>query len=155
MFQDFRKFAMRGNVVDMAVGIIIGAAFGSIVNSLVSDVILPPIGLLLGRVDFSNLYLLLREGVPAGPYGSLADAQAAGAVSINYGVFVNSVLSFLIVAFAVFLLIRSVNRLQAQSEQPPKPPASKECPSCREQISIQARRCPHCTSQLEGAPAAA
>jgi large conductance mechanosensitive channel len=155
MLQDFRKFAMRGNVVDMAVGIILGAAFGSIVNSLVSDVILPPIGLLLGRVDFSNLYLLLREGVPAGPYGSLADAQAAGAVSINFGLFINSVLSFLIVALAVFLLIRSINRLQAEGEQPPKPPASKECPYCREQISIQARRCPHCTSQLEAAPEAA
>jgi large conductance mechanosensitive channel len=155
MLKDFRKFAMRGNVVDMAVGIIMGAAFGSIVNSLVSDVILPPIGMLLGRVDFSNLYLLLREGATAGPYGSLAEAQAAGAVSVNYGVFLNSVLSFLIVAFAVFLLIRGVNRLQSEGEAPPKPPASKECPYCREQISAQARRCPHCTSQLEGAPAAA
>ena len=153
MLKDFRKFAMRGNVVDMAVGIILGAAFGSIVNSLVTDVILPPIGLLLGRVDFSNLYVLLREGETAGPYGSLADARAAGAVSINYGVFINAVISFLIVAFAVFLLIRSINKLQSEQQAPAAEPTGKECPFCSMQISVKARRCPYCTSQLEGAAA--
>ena len=153
MLKDFRKFAMRGNVVDMAVGIILGAAFGSIINSLVSDVLLPPIGLLLGRVDFSNLYVLLREGEIAGPYGSLADAQAAGAVSINYGAFLNAVISFLIVAFAVFLLIRSINKLQSEQQAPAAEPTSEECPFCSMQISVKARRCPYCTSQLEGAGA--
>ncbi len=155
MLDDFRKFAMRGNVVDMAVGIIMGAAFGSIVNSLVSDVILPPIGLLLGKVDFSNLFVLLREGETAGPYSSLAEAQAAGAVSINYGVFLDEVLSFLIVAFAVFLLIRAINRLQAEHEPAVEEATTKECPYCTLQVSVKATRCPHCTSQLEGAPSAA
>jgi len=109
---------------------------------------------LLGRVDFSNLYVLLREGETAGPYGSLADAQAAGAVSINYGVFINAVISFLIVAFAVFLLIRSINRLQSEQQAPAATPSSRECPFCSMQISVKARRCPYCTSQLEGAAAA-
>ena len=116
MLQEFKKFAMRGNVVDMAVGIIIGGAFGTIVKSLVADVIMPPVGLLLGGVDFSNLFLTLKEGATAGPYSSLAVAQEAGAVTISYGIFINSVISFLIVAFAVFLLIKSINKLQAEEE---------------------------------------
>jgi len=145
VLKDFRRFAMRGNVVDMAAGIIMGAAFSTIVNSLVSDIILPPIGLLLGRVDFSNLYMLLREGERAGPYGSLAEAQAAGAVSINYGAFLNSIVSFLIVAMAVFLLIPSINRLQSE-DAAAQQPTSKQCPFCSMQIAIKARRCPYCTS---------
>jgi large conductance mechanosensitive channel len=149
MFKEFKEFAMRGNVVDMAVGIIIGAAFGAIVKSLVSDLLMPPIGLILGNVDFSNLFLALKEGSPAGPYASLAEAQKAGAVTINYGLFINSVISFLIVAFAVFLLIRSLNRLKRAEEAKPEEPASKECPYCLSQIPLKATRCPHCTSQLE------
>jgi len=139
---------MRGNVVDMAVGIIIGAAFGQIITSLVNDVLMPPIGLLLGNVDFSNLFMILKEGAVAGPYASLAHAQAAGAVTLNYGVFVNTIISFLIVAFAVFLLIRGINRLQRQEEAPPAEPTTKECPHCLSSISLKATRCPHCTSEL-------
>ena len=122
MLQEFKKFALRGNVVDMAVGIIIGAAFGKIVESLVKDVIMPPIGLLLGQVDFSNLFVVLKQGTAAGPYFTLDAAQKAGAVTFNYGVFFNSVISFLIVAFAVFMLIRAINRLKA--EEPAAPPAA-------------------------------
>ena len=117
MFKEFKEFAMRGNVVDMAVGIIIGAAFGTIVKSLVSDIIMPPIGLLLGNVDFSNLFIVLKAGLPAGPYASLSDAQTAGAVSINYGVFLNTIISFIIIAFAVFLIIRGINRLKRQEKR--------------------------------------
>jgi len=148
MLKEFKEFAMRGNVVDMAVGIIIGAAFGTIVKSLVSDIIMPPIGLLLGNVDFTNLFAVLREGTVAGPYASLADAQKAGAVTINYGVFANTVISFLIVAFAVFLLIRSINRLKRQEEAPPEEPTTKDCPYCLSPIPIKATRCPNCTSEL-------
>jgi large conductance mechanosensitive channel len=148
MLKEFKEFAMRGNVVDMAVGIIIGAAFGTIVKSLVSDIIMPPIGLLLGNVDFTNLFAVLREGTAAGPYASLADAQKAGAVTINYGVFANPVISFLIVAFAVFLLIRSINRLKRQEEAPPEEPTTKDCPYCLSPIPIKATRCPNCTSEL-------
>ena len=126
MLKEFKEFAMRGNVVDMAVGIIIGVAFGSIVNSLVTDVIMPPIGLLLGKVDFTNLYAILQEGVLAGPYGSLIEAQEAGAVTLNYGVFINTIISFLIVAFAVFLLIRSINRLEREEQAPLEEPTTKE-----------------------------
>jgi large conductance mechanosensitive channel len=118
MMKEFRDFAMRGNVVDMAVGIIIGAAFGTIVSSLVKDVIMPPIGLALGKVDFSNLFVVLRDGATAGPYASVADAAGAGAVSVNYGMFVNTIINFVIVAFAVFMLIRTVNRAKAQMEAP-------------------------------------
>jgi len=125
MFKEFKTFAMRGNVVDMAVGIIIGAAFGSIVKSLVDDVIMPPIGLLLGNVDFSNLFFVLKEGTVAAPYASVAAAKTAGAVTLNYGLFVNSIVSFTIVAFAVFLLIRTLNRLQAE-EAPAAAPATPE-----------------------------
>ncbi len=151
MLKEFREFAMRGNVVDMAVGIIIGAAFGTIVKSLVADIIMPPIGLLLGNVDFSNLFTVLREGAAAGPYASLADAQKAGAVTINYGVFVNLIISFLIVAFVVFLLIRQINKLKREAEAPPLEPTSKDCPYCLSSIPIKATRCPHCTSDLGAA----
>ncbi len=122
MFKEFKEFAMRGNVVDMAVGIIIGAAFGTIIKSLVSDVIMPPIGLALGDVDFSNLFSVLKEGTPAGPYAALLEAQEAGAVTINYGLFVNTIISFLIVAFAVFLLIRSINNMKRKEEEAPAAP---------------------------------
>lgn len=149
MLKEFKEFAMKGNVVDMAVGIIIGAAFGSIVNSLVADIIMPPIGLLLGRVDFSNLFVVLREGKIAAPYISLAEAKAAGAVTLNIGVFVNAVISFLIVAFAVFLLVRTINRLKRQQEAPQASPTTKACPFCLSIIPVKAVRCAHCTSDLK------
>ncbi len=147
MLKEFKEFAMRGNVVDMAVGIIIGAAFGTIVKSLVSDVIMPPIGLLLGNVDFSNLFVVLKQGATAGPYAALADAQAAGAVTINIGVFINTIISFIIVAFAVFLVIKSLNQMKRKEEAPAEP-TTKDCPHCFTAIPIKATRCPHCTSQL-------
>lgn len=148
MFKEFKEFAMRGNVVDMAVGIIIGGAFGTIVKSLVADVIMPPIGLLLGGVDFTDLFVTLKEGAQAGPYVTLAAAQEAGAVTISYGLFANSVISFLIVAFAVFLLIRSINRLQAEEAEEPSEPTTKECTYCFSEIPIKATRCGSCTSDL-------
>lgn len=145
MLKDFKAFVMRGNVLDLAVGFIMGAAFGTIVTSLVNDVIMPPVGLALGKVDFSSLYVLLAPGGKAAPpYSSLADAKAAGAVTLNYGVFVNSVVSFVIVAFVVFLLVRAVTRLQ--KPDPAAPPTTKACPACAMSIPIQASRCPHCTS---------
>lgn len=147
MFDEFKKFAMRGNVVDMAVGIVIGAAFGTIVKSFVDDVLMPPVGLLLGNVDFSDLFITLKDGSKAaGPYVSLAAAKAAGAVTLNIGLFINSVISFLIVAFAVFLVVKGMNKLQR--EEAPPPPDTKECPFCYTSIPIQASRCPHCTSEL-------
>jgi large conductance mechanosensitive channel len=150
ILKEFKEFAMRGNVVDMAVGIIIGAAFGAIVKSLVDDVIMPPIGMLLGNVDFSNLFAVLKEGATAAaPYASLAEAKKAGAITINYGIFINSVISFLIVAFAVFLLIRSINRLKEKEEAPAAAPATKECPFCASPIALKATRCPNCTSELK------
>ena len=145
MLKEFKAFAMRGNVVDMAVGIIIGGAFGTIVKSVVSDVIMPPIGLLVGGVDFSDLFLTLKEGAVAGPYASLAAAQAAGAVTINYGLFINAVISFVIVAFAVFMLIKGINRLH---EDKKAEATTRECPQCCSTISLKAKRCPHCTSEL-------
>jgi large conductance mechanosensitive channel len=148
MFKEFKEFAMRGNVLDMAVGIIIGAAFGTIVTSLVNDIIMPPIGLLLGNVDFANLFLTLKQGATAGPYATLADAQAASAVTINYGLFINKIISFLIVAFSVFLLIKGMNKLKRQEEAPPAEPTTKECPYCYSTISIKATRCAHCTAQI-------
>ena len=148
MLREFKEFAMRGSVVDMAVGIIIGAAFGAIVNSLVSDVIMPPIGLLLSKVDFANLFLVLNEGKVAGPYASLSEAKAAGAVTFNYGMFVNTIISFLIVAFALFLVVRYVNRLRGIAQAPPGEPTTKDCPYCLSAIPIKASRCPHCTSEL-------
>ena len=147
MFREFKEFAMRGNVVDMAVGIIVGAAFGTIVKSLVSDIIMPPIGLLLGNVDFSDFFAVLKQGTVAGPYSSLVDAQKAGAVTINYGLFTNTIISFLIVAFAVFLLIREINRLKRRVEAPAEP-TTKDCPYCLSSIPIKATRCAHCTSEL-------
>jgi large conductance mechanosensitive channel len=152
MLKEFKEFAMRGNVVDMAVGIIIGAAFGTIVNSLVADVIMPPIGLLLGNIDFSNLFVVIKEGAKApAPYESLAAAKAAGATSINYGVFINTIITFLIVAFAVFLMIRGMNKLKRQQEAPPPVPTTKECIYCFSTIPIKATRCPNCTSELKAA----
>jgi len=149
MLKEFKEFALKGNVMDMAVGIIIGAAFGTIVRSLVDDVIMPPIGLLLGGVDFANLHVVLREGATAGPYAALADAKAAGAVTMNLGIFVNSVISFVIVALCVFFIVRGMNRLR----RPPKPaaaaPTTRDCPYCFSAISVKATRCPNCTSQLQ------
>ena len=151
MLKEFKEFAMRGNVVDMAVGIIIGAAFGTIVTSLVTDIMMPPIGLFLGNVDFSNLFLVLKEGKIVGPYASLAHAQASGAVTINFGVFMNTVINFLIVAFPVFIVIRNINRLKRQAEAPPAEPTTKECPLCRSSIPIKAVRCAYCTAELKAA----
>jgi large conductance mechanosensitive channel len=149
VLKEFKEFAMRGNVVDMAVGIIIGAAFGTIVNSLVQDVIMPPIGLLLGNIDFSNLFLVLKDGKVAGPYATVVVAKAAGAVSINIGIFINTIISFVIVAFAVFLLVKTVNKLKRQGEAPPAVPTTKECTYCLSTIPIKATRCPNCTSELK------
>ena len=148
MFKEFKEFAMRGSVIDMAVGIIIGAAFGSIVNSFVSDIIMPPIGIVLGKVDFSSLFIVLKDGKVAGPYDSFAAAKAAGAVTVNYGAFINTIISFLIISFAIFLLIRNINRLKRQQEAPPVP-ITKECPYCLSIIPIKATRCSHCTSDLK------
>lgn len=142
MFKEFKEFAMRGNVVDMAVGIIIGAAFGRIITSLVSDIIMPPIGVVLGRVDFSNLFLSLTGQ----QYANLAAAKAAGAATINYGVFINTVIDFLIVAFVIFLMVRQINRWSKPA--PAAAPTAKECPYCASSIPIKATRCPNCTSQL-------
>jgi len=149
MLKEFKEFAMRGNVIDMAVGIIIGAAFGTIVSSFVADIIMPPVGLLLGNVDFSNLFMVLKEGKVTGPYETVAAAKTAGAVTLNYGVFFNSIISFLIVAFAVFLVIRNVNRLKRKEEAPPAAPTTKECPYCISVIPVKAVRCPHCTAEIK------
>lgn len=146
MLKEFKEFAMRGSVVDMAIGIIIGGAFGAIAKSLVSDVLMPPIGLLLSGVDFSNLFLVIKAGKTPAPYPTLADAQAAGAVTFNYGAFINTVLGFVIVAFAAFLVVKSVNALRREQEEVEK--TTKECPFCASEISVKAQRCPHCTSQL-------
>lgn len=150
MFREFKEFAMKGNVVDMAVGIIIGAAFGAIVKSVVSDIIMPPVGLLLGNVDFSNLFIVLKEGTAAGPYASIADAQKVGAVTINYGLFLNTIISFVIVAFAVFILVKSINKLRREEEIPQPEPATKECPFCFLPVPLKAVKCGHCTSELKG-----
>lgn len=149
MLKEFKEFAMKGNVLDMAVGIIIGAAFGTIVNSLVQDVIMPPIGLLLGNVDFSNIFVVLKEGKVAGPYASVAAAKSAGAVTLNFGVFINTIISFLIVAFSVFILVRAINQLRRQEAAPPPAPTTKECAYCFSSIPIKATRCPQCTSELK------
>jgi large conductance mechanosensitive channel len=149
MMKEFKDFAMRGNVVDMAVGIIIGAAFGTIVKSLVSDIIMPPIGMALGNVDFANIFSVIKEGATAGPYESLAAAQEAGAVTINWGVFINTIISFIIVAFCVFLIIRSINRMKREEEEPPAEPTTKDCTFCFSTIPIKATRCPNCTSELK------
>ena len=148
MLKEFKEFAMRGNVVDMAVGLVIGAAFATIVKSLVADMIMPPIGLLLGGVDFSNLFAIIREGSSAGPFTNLAAAQGAGAVTINYGVFLNTVISFLIIAFAIFMVVKGMNSLKKQEEAPAAEPTEKDCSFCYTAIPIKATRCPHCTSEL-------
>lgn len=145
LVKEFKEFAMQGNVMDMAIGIIIGGAFGNIVSSLVTDVIMPPIGLLLGGVDFTNLFFTL------GPtkYATLAEATAAGAATINYGVFINTIIDFLIIALAIFVVIKQLNRLRKKEEPiPVAEPVTKECPHCYTQIPLQASRCPNCTSQL-------
>jgi large conductance mechanosensitive channel len=151
MGKDFKEFILRGNVVDLAVGVIIGAAFGTIVTSLVNDVIMPPIGLLLGNVDFSDLFFLLKAGTKApAPYATLADAQAAGAVTMNYGLFITRVVSFLIVAFVIFLIVRAVARMRKR-EEAPAAPTTRECPYCVSSIPLKATRCPQCTSDLKAA----
>ena len=146
MFKEFKEFAMRGNVLDMAVGIIIGAAFGQIVNSFVQDVLMPPIGRLLGHVDFTNLFIDLTEK----HYDTLAAAKAAGAATLNYGIFLNTVINFLIVAFAVFLLVRQVNRFAAKPA-PAAAPTTRDCPYCLSAVPLKATRCAHCTSELRPA----
>ena len=145
MFKEFKEFAMRGNVLDMATGIIMGAAFGKIVSTFVSDILMPPVGLLLGKVDFSNLFLNLSGK----PVTTLAEARAVGAATINYGLFLNTLIDFLIVAFAIFLLIRQVNRLKRQPPPVPAVATTKDCPYCFSGIAIKAIRCPHCTSELK------
>jgi large conductance mechanosensitive channel len=147
VLKEFREFAMRGNVIDMAVGIIIGGAFGGIVASLVKDVLMPPIGLLLGNVDFSNLFVTLKG---SGAFASPDAAKEAGAVTLNYGLFINTIINFLIVAFAVFLLIRNVNKLKRKEEAAPAAPTTRECPQCLSAIPIKAKRCAFCTTQLGG-----
>ena len=144
MLKEFKDFAMRGNVFDMAIGIIIGAAFGAIVTSFVDDLLMPPIGMLLGGVDFTNLFISL-DGQQ---YASLAEAQLVGAATINYGLFLSTVIDFLIVAFFIFLLVRQINRLKAEPEEAPAEPTTKDCPYCATEIPIQATRCPYCTSEI-------
>ena len=152
MLKDFKAFIMRGNVVDLAVGIVIGVAFGAIISSLVKDVIMPPIGLALGNVDFTNLFVVLKQGTVAGPYASLAAAQEAGAVTINYGVFINAIVSFIILAAVVFFfVVRPIAKMHARQKaaEAAPPPSTKECPYCCTNISIKATRCPNCTSELK------
>lgn len=148
VFKEFKSFAVRGNLVDMAIGITVGAAFGTIAKSLVSDVIMPPISLMLAGVKLHNLFVVLKAGDPGGPYNTLAEATKAGAVTINYGVFIDNLLAFLVVAFAVFLLVRTYER--ARQKAPPEPPkvSEKECPFCVSKVPIKATRCPFCTSEL-------
>jgi large conductance mechanosensitive channel len=150
VFKEFKEFAMKGSVLDMAVGIIIGAAFGTLVASLVSDILMPPIGLLLGNMDFSNLYVVLHAGGVPGPYASLAQARAAGAVTLNYGLFIDKFIAFLIVAFALFLVIRAMNRMKRRAETAvPAAPSTKECPYCCSPVPVKAVRCPNCTSEIK------
>ena len=150
MFKEFKAFILRGNVIDLAVGVIIGGAFNAVVKSLVNDIIMPPIGLLLGRVDFVNLFATIKVGDPAGPYATLADAQAAGAVAISYGVFINTIITLILTGLAVFLIVKAINRMRAQKKtEPPPAPTTKDCPYCLSAIPIGATRCPNCTSQLE------
>jgi large conductance mechanosensitive channel len=144
MIKEFKEFIMRGNVLDLAIAVIIGGAFGKIITSFVNDIIMPPIGLLLGNVDFSNLFINLSGT----PYKSLAEAQTAGAPTLNYGLFLNTVIDFLIVAFVIFLVVRTANRLQKPKPVPPAEPTTKECPYCISTIPVKATRCPNCTSQL-------
>lgn len=151
LLKEFKEFASRGNVIDMAVGIIIGAAFGAITKSFVDDVLMPPLGMLIGGVDFSNIFVVLREGAAAGPYVSLAAAKEAGAVVISIGIFIQTVLNFLIIAFAVFMMLKSINHLKerGQTPEPAAAPTTRECPYCTMTIPLKARRCPECTSPLD------
>lgn len=151
MLKEFKEFAMRGNVIDMAVGIVIGSAFGTIVKSFVADVIMPPIGLLLGNVDFSNLFVVLKEGTTPGPFTSIGAAEKAGAVTLNYGLFANTVISFIIIAFAIFVVIKGMNRLKREEEPTVDEPTTKECEYCFSTIAIKATRCSNCTSELRAA----
>ncbi len=149
LFKEFREFAIRGNAIDLAVGVVIGAAFGRIVDSLVKDVLMPPLGLLLGRTDFSNLFLTLSDGAVPGPYHTLDAARAAGAVTLNVGIFINTLISFTIIAFAVFLMIKTINQLQrAANLKKEDTPAVRDCPFCLSSVPLKASRCPHCTSDL-------
>jgi large conductance mechanosensitive channel len=153
MIKEFREFAMRGNVVDLAVGLILGASFGAIVKSIVDDLLMPPLGLLTGGINFADQYVLLKDGDPAGPYPSLEQAKVAGAVTVNYGLFLNQVVSFVLVALAVFLLVRAINRLRRLQEKPATPPepTTKPCAYCKMDVPKAAVRCPHCTSELSAA----
>jgi large conductance mechanosensitive channel len=149
MLREFKEFAMKGSVLDMAIGIVIGGAFSPIVKSLVDDVLMPPIGMLIGGIDFGNMFAVLKEGSDlAGPYDTLAAAQEAGAVTVNYGAFINTIITFVIVAFAVFMMVRSINRWKREEEAPPAEPTTQQCEFCDSEISLAASRCPHCTSQL-------
>jgi large conductance mechanosensitive channel len=149
MWSDFKAFIMRGNVLDLAVAVVIGAAFGVVVKSLVDDIIMPPIGLALGHVDFSNLYILLKDGVKAAPpYSSLAEAKAAGAVTLNYGMFVNNIITFLIISLAVFIVVRAASKVYPKKAAAP---TTRSCPFCAMDIPLAATRCPHCTSELKAA----
>ena len=145
MFAEFKTFIQRGNVIDLAIGVIIGGAFGAIVTSFVNDILMPPIGLILGNVSFADLFLALDGGT----YASLTAAQEAGAPTLNYGLFFNTVIDFLIVAIVIFLVIRQINRMQIEEEEAPAEPTTKECPYCKSEIAIAATRCPQCTSQLQ------
>jgi large conductance mechanosensitive channel len=145
MLKEFKEFAMKGNVLDMAVGIIIGAAFGKIISSLVSDILMPPLGLLLGKVDFTNLFITLSGG----SFATLDAAKKAGAVTLNYGIFVNTCIDFLLVAFAIFLLVKQVNRMRASEPAPAPAATTKECPYCASAIPLKATRCPQCTSEIK------
>lgn len=150
IIKEFREFAMRGNVIDLAVGVVIGGAFGAIVKSLVDDVIMPPIGLLVGNVDFANLFFVLKEGAKAAaPYASVAAAKEAGAVTLNVGLFINALVSFTIVAFAIFMLVKTINRLKREEAPAPVEVTTKECPHCLSTIPLKATRCGHCTSELK------
>lgn len=146
VLKEFREFAMKGNAVDLAVGLVLGTAFGAVVNSLVQDVIMPPVGLLLGGADFSNLFFVLKEGTSAAPYASLAAAQDAGAVTLNAGVLINTIVSFVVIAFAIFLLVKGMNRMRRAEE-----PTTKDCPFCLTPIPLAATRCPACTSEQASA----
>ena len=144
MWKEFREFAIKGNAVDLAIGVILGVAFGAIVTSLVNDIMMPPIGKALGGVDFSNLFLVLGDGT----YPSLKAAKEAGAATINYGVFINVIINFLIVAFVLFMVVKAMNRMKREAPAPAPAPTEKECPQCATSIPIKAKRCPHCTSNL-------
>jgi large conductance mechanosensitive channel len=149
MVKEFKEFILRGNVMDMAVGIIIGVAFGAVISSLVADVIMPPIGLLLGKVDFANLFAVLKHGATPGPYPSVAAAKTAGAVTLNFGLFFNTIINFVILAFVIFLMVKGVNQLRRPKPAPAAAPTTKDCPYCFTSIPIKATRCPNCTSELK------